>query len=210
MTEAAIAGPGSQPARTFPDRTHALFLREGAGRFFWKLDDEGISLSGHVVRWSHDGMARERSFGDIALIHLQIGHVHKSGDVGTCRIAFRDGLVLTIYSNNARGYADEERAQAYAAFVRDLHARLAELAPQTIDYRAGNSENRHLFGIVMLVIAGLFFVGLPLVLFLLLRSWEVFGILGAGIAFVWPVLRVLQRSAPRTYSPRHVPDDLLP
>lgn len=62
----------------------------------------------------------------------------------------------------------------------------------------------------VLVIAGLFFVGLPLALFIYVRSWEVFGILGAGLAFVWPVARVVQRNSPRDYSPSQVPDDLLP
>ncbi|MDT3683461.1 MAG: hypothetical protein RO009_00260 [Pseudorhodoplanes sp.] len=62
----------------------------------------------------------------------------------------------------------------------------------------------------VLAIAALFFVGVPLALFIYVRSWEVFGVLGAGVALVWPVARVLQRNSPRDYSPSHVPDDLLP
>lgn len=200
----------SREVCTFPDRHYPLVLREGAGRFYWKLDNEGVTISGDLLRWEHDGATRERHFSEIASVHLQLGHVHKSGDIGTCQIIFRDRLILTLQSTDARGFADEGRAQNYAAFVRDLHARLSALGPKDIRYKAGNSERRHLIGMAVLAIAGLFFVGLPLAFFIYVRSWEAFGILGAGVAFVWPFARVLQRNSPRDYPPSHVPDDLLP
>ncbi len=210
MTAKSTADTASRPARTFPDQRHDLFLREGAGRFYWKLDNQGVLLSDDTLRWEHDGMPRERAFTDILSIRLQTAHVHKSGDIGVCQITFRDGLILTLQSSDARGYADDARAQAYAGFVRDLHARLMAFRPRDIRYLAGNSERWHMLGIAVLVVAGLFFVGLPLALFLYVRSWEVLGILATGAAFVWPVARVVQRNAPRDYAPTHVPDEMLP
>lgn len=207
MTAAPQAA--TRPATVFPDRHYGLFLREGTNRFHWKFRNEGISLSGQTLHWQYDGRARGRTLADIRSVRLMAAHVHKSGDVGICQIVFRDGLMLTCQSSNASGLADDERAPKYTAFVRDLHARLAAAGPDDIRYKAGDSGGRHTFGIIILVIATLFFVALPFVLLFIVQRWEVLGILGAGAAFVWPVWKAVERNTPRDYKPTQIPDDLL-
>ena len=61
-----------------------------------------------------------------------------------------------------------------------------------------------------MVIAGLFFVGLPLILVLLTGKAKALLIALAGFAFVFPVFKTMRKNEPRTYSPDSVPPDLLP
>jgi hypothetical protein len=196
--------------RTFPDRRYDLFLREGAWRLYWKLNNEGVSLSADTLRWDCDGRPRERSFNDLREVRLQIAHVHKSGDVGICQLIFNDGLLLTVQSTDARGFADEERTLVYGDFVRDLHARLAARQTSTIAFNAGDVSGRRIIGVTVVIIAVVFFVGLPLGLFLFFPGWDTLGVLGSGAAFVWPIWRTMNRNEPRVYAPGQVPADLIP
>jgi hypothetical protein len=205
MTSAA-----SLPDRTFPDQEYPVFLREGSARFYFRLKNQGVRLIENGLAWTCDGQERRYGFDEIASIRLQVTHVHKSGDVGTCQIRFRDGLTLTFNGGTAFGHADETQAEAYAACVRDLHARLAAARVTTIRYLAGSTAGMHTGAAVTLVIGVLFFVGLPLVLLLIVRQWEVLGILAAGIGFMWPLWRLLEANRPRDYTPESVPADLLP
>lgn len=208
MTEMQTAGTAA-PVRAYPEQRYNLFLREDASRFFWKLRNEGITLSGDTLRWDFDGRPRERTFDDIREVRLQFAHVHKSGDAGLCLLTFNDGLQLIAQSTNASGLADDERAPIYGDFVRDLHKRLTQHpASSRISFQIG--DNRSTLGLIITIIALLFFGALPLGLFLFHPGWETLGVLGAGAAFVWPLWKTMQRNEPRAYSPSRVPDELLP
>lgn len=209
MTDLQAAGTPA-PDRTFPERRYDLFLREGASRFYWRLRNVGITLSGPTLRWDHDGRPRARHLRDLREVRLQIAHVHRSGDFGLCRLTFNDGLTLTVQSTNARGLPDEARAPAYRDFVRELHVRLAADTSSTIAFQAGDHPGRRVFAIVIVAIAVLFFIALPFGLFLFKPGWELLGVLATGAAFVWPAWKTAQRNAPRAYRPAQVPADLLP
>jgi hypothetical protein len=193
-----------------PDRSYPLFVREGTGRFYFRLSDQGVTLTTDGLAWSFQGKERRRAFADIDSIRLQVVHVHKSGDYGICEIRFRDGLVLRILASTAHGFADDDRSAAYAACMRDLHGRLAASGAATIRYHAGTTDTAHTAGVAIMVVAGLLFVGTPIVIFLMVRKLEVLGILLAAVAFIWPFWRKLEVNAPRPYSPQAVPADLLP
>jgi hypothetical protein len=203
------SGKTPSPVRTFPERHYNLFLREGFSRFLWKLRDEGITL-GDTLRWEHDARLRERRLDDLREVRLTSAHIHKSGDVGLCQLTFRDGQRLTVQSSNMSGLADHDRAPVYGDFVRDLHRRLAALKGSTIAFHAGDDPRGRILTLVVVTIAILFFGALPLGLFLFKPGWETLGVLGAGAAFIWPVLKTMQRNEPRSYSPSQVPEDLLP
>jgi hypothetical protein len=94
--------------------------------------------------------------------------------------------------------------------MRDLHGRLAASGVATIRYHAGTTDTAHTAGVAILVVAGLLFVGTPIVIFLMVRKLEVLGVLLAGAAFIWPFWRKLEVNAPRPYMPQAVPADLLP
>jgi hypothetical protein len=210
MTDMQAAGTAA-PVRTFPERHYNLFLREDVSRFFWKLRNQGITLSGDRLHWDYDGRPRERSFDDLREVRLQFAHVHKSGDAGLCQLTFNDGLQLIVQSTNASGLADDERAPVYRDFIRDLNKRLAQHpSSYHIDFQTGDPPGRRTFGVIISIVAILFFGGLPLGLFLFFPGWDTLGVLGAGAAFVWPLWKTMQRNEPRSYSPSDVPHDLLP
>jgi hypothetical protein len=203
--------PAAAPSETaFPDQEHPVFLKEGRGRFAFRLTDQGVRLTQDSLVWTCDEQERRYSFADITTIRLQVVHVHKSGDLGVCQIEFRDRRLLTISGGTAYGFADDEQAQAYAAFIRDLHARLAAARITTIRFLAGNTEGAHTMAAVVMVIGVLFFVGTPLVLLFIIRRWEVLGVLLAGGAFMWPVWRKLEENRPRDYTPGSIPPELVP
>ena len=208
MTNMQAAGTAA-PVRTFPERHYNLFLREDMSRFFWKLRNQGIALTGDTLRWDYDGRPRERNFDDLREVRLQFAHVPKSGDTGLCLLTFNDGLPLIVQSTNASGLADDERAPIYGDLVRDLHKRLAKHPSSSrIDFQIG--DTRRTFGVIISIVAILFFGGLPLGLFLFKPGWDTLGVLGAGAAFVWPLWKTMQRNEPRSYSPDRVPEELFP
>lgn len=70
-------------------------------------------------------------------------------------------------------------------------------------------ESRYTGLKVMVVLAGLFFVGLPLMLVFLVHDWRVLGVLFAGAMFVWPFWRIVQNNKPRSYDPRNPSGELM-
>jgi hypothetical protein len=199
-----------QPVQAAPDLTYPLFLREGTGRFYFRLSDQGLTLTADGLAWTFDGQPRRRAFAEIDSVRLQVVHVHKSGDYGICEIRFRDGLTLRILASTAHGFADDDLSAAYADCMRDLHGRLAGSGMPTIRYHAGTTDTAHTAGVAILVVAALFFIGTPIVIFLMVRKLEVLGVLLAAAAFIWPFWRKLEVNAPRPYTPQAVPAELLP
>lgn len=201
------AEPARPPA---PPRHYDLFVSEKQVRFFWKLRDEGVTLSAEGISWHTDGVPRARAWNEIAGVNLSTGYVHKQGTFYACTISFRDGAVLIVRSVSAWGHVDEEREPVYREFVEILHARLARPECSGLQFFAGTTATRALGFKIVLAIATLFFVGLPLALFFIGPPLEVFFVLAAGAAFVWPLWRMRQANEPRTYSPRDLPYELLP
>lgn len=202
--------PADAPRPPAPPRHYSLFVSEVAQRMFWKLRDEGVSLSAEGISWHANGAPRSRAWNEISGINLATGYVHKQGSVYACTITFRDSSLLIVRSVSAWGHVDEEREPVYREFVETLHARLARPEFSEVKFFAGSTATRALGLKVVLGIATLFFVGLPLALIFFAPPLEVLFILAAGAAFVWPLWRSAQANEPRAYSPNALPDDLLP
>lgn len=191
------------------DAHYDLRLREGPVLHHLRLN-EGITLSADGLAWPTDGEEHARAYADIDNIRLQFGYVEGDGNICTCTIAFRDGLILYVYSTKAIGEAAGARAPTYRAFVHDLHARIPAAARKRIGFFAGESEGRQTYGRVMLVVAALFFIAMPIVLFLISSEWKMLGITFFGFTLIIPFARVLSRNKPHTYNPARVPDELMP
>ena len=193
-----------------PGRYYELCFREGAGRIVFRYKEKGITLGEDRMAWQTDGRKAEGRYADIDGIRLSTGHIPKSGPIGECRITFRSGLVLAITSATKWGHSDEDRNGAYIEFVRDFHRRLSTADKGRIRFEAGNTPGRQMFGRIALVLGGAFFVLLPLALFFLTGEFEALGITAAGAVFLWPVLILIRKNEPRTYSPDHLDEDLFP
>jgi hypothetical protein len=71
------------------------------------------------------------------------------------------------------------------------------------------SEGRYNIMIGVMVVAGLFFVGIQLVLLFVVRDWKLLGVLAAGAALVWPLYRIVEKNRPRRYDPKPPPGELM-
>ena len=133
---------------------HELFITDGNATFRWAITDSGVTLSADGLSWSIGGVEIERSYSDISSIRLHRASAGTSAGVGVCQIRFRDGTTLVVYGGSAQGLADDTQAARFAAFVRDLHKRLAareeskaHLFPRRLERRPLHGSHRRDRGI---------------------------------------------------------------
>jgi hypothetical protein len=191
-------------------RRYDLFLREDRKRFFLRYKDQGVTLNASEIAWTAGGMERKKSFDDIFSIHLQSANVGQSPTIYTCVIEFRDGQQLLVTSASEYGSGWEEQSKLYGEFVRDLHARIPQIARGEIEFRAGNTEGKQKFLWATLVVAVLFFVATPVILLLITGDMQALWITLAGAGMVYPLIRSAKANEPRNYRCEYLPDDLVP
>ncbi len=203
--------PDQEPRVPTPPQDYELVHREGTGlRLVFRYHDDGIRLTPVGLEWSTEGAPRTAAYADIDSIHLALGSLPQSGAFGTCTIGFRSGDVLAVVGVTPAGLPSPERAEAYAAFVRDLHARLGPADRARIRFIAGNSEGRQRFGLFAVVLAVGFFIIMPTVLLLITRDLKALAVLLFGVPFIMPALKTFRSNTPRDYSPDALPEDLIP
>lgn len=193
-----------------PDRPfvrHPLYIAWGGLNL--RLSDQGITPEATALRFTRDGRVTARPYTDIAEINLMMNAMPKAADVAQMTIRFRNGLTMRVLNTTAWGNADDEQTQHYYRFKADLHQRLIESgAADKIAFTAGYSTTRAQVLKVILVIAALFFVGTPIVLFLMTGQAQALLICLGGLALVLPFRRASQRNTPARYDPRDPPDML--
>jgi len=189
-------------------KSYDLCLRFGEARFVW-APDHGVTLTDEAIAWTADDREQQARLRDIAEVHLQTGSVGQN-IIANCRIRFSDGSTLLISSNTPHGLESAAQDDLYAAFVQDLHARLAAIKDAGIVFSAGFSEARYRFGKVLVVVVVLFFLVAPTVLLLMTAAWQMAWALYFGVCLVWPFYKVMSANAPRAYDPRDIPPELMP
>jgi hypothetical protein len=193
-------------------KTYDIHFLLNDKRFFWNNPNRGVTIvdAGRESRlsWQEESGAGRALWTDIAGVTMMTGSDGKA-EVNQCRIAFRDGCSLTVTDAGSAGTIEHERTPLYRDFVRALHARLAQAPAGTIAFKAGMTEGRYRGMQIVMVIAGLFFVGLPFVLLFIVRDWKVLFTLAAGAAFVWPFMKIMEKSKPRSYDPNYPPGELM-
>ncbi len=193
-----------------PAAEYKLFVREGAPRFYLRNTNEGIYLSPKGIGWFIGGVSHTRDWSEIAAVHLVVGHIPKNGPMGTCRVTFRDGSVLSVLSASQWGHSDDGRNVEYGRFLSDFHRSIPASPRGAITFATGVGKARHVVMTVVFVIACLLFVVLPLGLAIYLRELQALFIAVAGAAFVYPFYRNTEASFPDTYSPDRIPPELFP
>jgi hypothetical protein len=199
----------SAPAE-LPTAEYKLFVRKGVPRFYLRNANEGVYLSEKGIGWFIDGVSHTRDWSEISAVNLVVAHIPKNGPIGTCKITFKDGSVLSILSASKWGHSDAERNVEYGRFLTDFHRVIPQSMRDTIKFETGFGKGQHIAMTIVFVIAVLFFVVLPLGLTLYFREWEALFITFAGAAFVYPFYRMTESAAPATYNPGQVPADHYP
>jgi hypothetical protein len=188
-------------------RRYPLFQYTDGG---WSRRDEGVAITGDRLFWTVEGGEREASLTDIVKVNLFLAGPGGHDVIGMCLVTLRSGVTLSITSGGGWGGFDPEKAPDFRAFVEDLHATLAKRGGAQPRYQVGIPGSRPKLAKVALVVGGALFVLLPMILLLLYRDLNALWLTLAGAAFMYPLYTQLENNAPRTYSPDHVPDELMP
>jgi hypothetical protein len=114
-----------------------------------------------------------------------------------------------VNSGNADGFADPERAPIYRAFVHDLHARLAAAKTST-RFEAGYRTHNYPLAIAAMVLIGAISIVAPIFAIIWQGRISAIGLLFAGAFLYLPMMKAIEKNAPRTYTPDKVPGEMLP
>jgi hypothetical protein len=191
------------------DSHYDLYLRAGRhiGLYF-RNTNHGVTLTADRINWTFEGKPDGAPFQNIRIVHLQTGGDWRD-PINICTITFADGYKLVVVSSGSFGAgADEGRRAIYAAFVRDLLARLAAAQTKTA-FTSGYPEARYLLLIAASLVLGAISIGVPLAVMIYHGTIGPIATMFAGVALYWPLSKMLERNAPRKYDPRQPPKELL-
>jgi hypothetical protein len=192
-------------------REYTLCYREGDARVFWRMDDRPILLHENGLQWSAPNSPMQRAaFEDIIRIRLVAGSDGESELIGSCIIYFKNSRILTVMGGNNWGLCDLEKAELYRQFVHDLHRRLSAEDSSRIEFVAGQTKTAHGLSQAAMILLVLFFLVLPLGLFVATGEPKCLLIMLGGFAFASPFFGQFKANTPRNYSPRNIPAELLP
>jgi hypothetical protein len=211
MSAPAATSPAPSPP-TPASKAYDLYYLVDGKFFFLKNPNRGVTMvdagRDSCLTWEAKTGPGRQLWTHIVSVTMMTGSDGKA-EVNQCKIAFRDGRSLTVSDAGESGTVDHERTPIYSDFIRALHLRLAQAPAGTIAFKAGMTDGRYLGMKIAMVIAGLFFVGTPLVLLFIVHDWRVLGVLCAGAAFVWVPWKIVQKNKPRSYDPKSPPGELM-
>jgi hypothetical protein len=193
-----------------PAAEYRLFVRKGAPRFYLRNTDEGVYLSEKGIGWFIGGESYTRGWSEISGVNLIVAHIPKNGPIGTCRVVFTDGSVISILSASKWGQSDDERNVEYGRFLTDFHGAIPDRERGRIQFLTGFGQGQYISMTIVFVIAAAFFVVLPLGLTLYFREWEALFIAFAGAGLVAPLYFMARSGKPASYHPNQVPPDHYP
>jgi hypothetical protein len=199
------------PRDTELSSEYPVYFVDGMPSFLISYELRGIAVTSVGIAFTGENGAREVPFEEFFAIRLHTTYA-RSGDtpLGVCRIDFRNGHRMEIYSGDAYGRVDGEQLSHYRAFVRELHRRIPQDQRARIAFRGGLSDGRYQMLTAAIVAGGALFVLLPIGLFLYSPSWQSLFVLFAAGGLAYGGWKTFDRNKPALYSPDAVPNDLLP
>lgn len=181
-----------------------LFVHEAGTAIVLKYTDRGVRLRGRRIGWSASGHDRELPLSDIAAIHLTTGVSNPTTQLGAtmCRIVFKNGVVLSVFSTNSLGLDDAGFAARYRAFVADLHARFSPRERASIAFSAGRGGVMYGFTLLAAILFGAGVIAIA-VFSIALGTFSPRALIGVflGAGLVVAMFRFLQVNAPHAYDP---------
>ena len=189
------------------ESSYDLVFRAGTNPRFSLRAYQGVTLAAGRIVWNCDGKDDGAPFSNIRTVHLQSGGEARYPNI--CTITFADGYQLLITSGDRNGFADPERTPLYRDFVRDLHAQLAT-AKTPIRFVAGYQGQRYPLTIAASVLIGAISIVVPVYAMIREGSIGPISVLFGGVLLYLPMMKAIEKNAPRTYTPDKVPDEMLP
>lgn len=192
----------------YPDADYDLNTHDGEVSTVWRHTDSGVRLSGNRIGWTAGGRTHEAPLADIASIRLTTAVDSLRGPMGAtaCRIRFSNGAGVTVFGGNSFNPDEPARAVRYCAFVDDLHRRLGPKERASIRFIAGFGGARFGIGLVLVIVASLFFIVTPLVLLLITGEARLLIAPLFGVFLIGGLLKLVQTNAPHVYDPANPAD----
>jgi hypothetical protein len=190
---------------------YPVYFVDGTPSFRISYELRGIAVTLSGIAFTGENGAREVPFDEFFAIRLHTTYA-QSGDtpLGVCKIDFRNGHSMEVYSGDAYGRVDGEQLSHYRAFVRELHRRIPQDQRARIAFRGGLSDSRYQVLTAAIIAGAVLFVMLPIGLFLYSPSWQSFFVMFAAGGLAYGGWKTFDRNKPEPYSPDSVPNDLLP
>jgi hypothetical protein len=187
-----------------PEISYDLFLHEAGTAIVLKYSDRGVRLRGHRIAWSVGSQDKELPLSDIAAIHLttEVNSLTTQLGATMCRIIFKNGVALSVFSTNSLGLDDAGFAARYREFVADLHARLSPTERASIVLSAGRGGVMYGFTLLVAILFGAGVIAI-VVFSLALGTFTPRVLIGLilGTGLVVAMFRFLQVNAPHAYDP---------
>lgn len=199
--------PGRRRLQTDPaidPTTFRLRANAFAGERTYRLTEDALT-------WEEEGKPLDGVFyDDIAEVRLTFAPTRVVTNRYRTQIIFRQGGSIDLTNADYVSLANfVEKNAEYAAFLRELHRRLAARGRDTV-FRKGSSTAGYIAGLFLTV----FILAMIALAFLLLFN---FGIVWIAVIklviilyFVPTLIRFIRRARPAGYDPLDLPADVLP
>jgi len=167
-------------------------------------------LRPHGLGWRVGRHEGETPYRDIASVRLSYRPMTMQTRRFLTEIRVKGGPRLKVSSSSWRSMVEQgSQLEPYSAFVRDLHARIAQSGAAT-EFRAGMPALLYWPGLLAFLGISVATAGL-LVRAAHLGEWAAAGLIAAFFAlFAWQSGNFFHRNRPGEYRPDAVPDKLVP
>jgi hypothetical protein len=168
-------------------------------------------LTGNALTWEEEGKKLDGVFyDDIAEIRLAFAPTRFARNRYRAQVIFREGGMAELFNTDYQGIGNfPEQNEAYSAFLRELHRRVAAAGHATA-FRKGNSPLGYALNLLLTV----FIFTMIALAFVLLTTigliWIAAIKLAIVIFFIPTLVRYIRRAKPATYDPLNLPADALP
>lgn len=168
-------------------------------------------LTADALTWEEDGGPLDGVFyDDIAEVQMTYAPTRFATNRYRTQIIFRQGGMVNLFNTDYAGIGDfPEKNAEYAAFVRELHKRLAAHGTNTV-FRKGNSTVAYALNLALAI----FIFAMIALAFVLLFNFGLMWIavvkLIVVLVFVPVLIRYIRRVRPESYDPLALPPDAVP
>jgi hypothetical protein len=169
-----------------------------------------FKLAPDVLEWRIGRHQGRTPYTRIARVRLSFRPVTMQTRRFVTEIWPADGPRLVVASSSWKSIVEQEgRDQAYGAFIRELHRRIAASGAR-VTFEAGSPPILYWLGLAVFVIVTL---GLAVLTVRALQSgaWAAAAIIGGMLClFVWQSGNYFRRNRPGSYRPEALPEQLVP
>lgn len=169
-----------------------------------------FQLSQQTLDWSMGTQSGQIAYTMIRHIRLGYKPTTMAGARYMAEIWATNAPKLLLYSTSVESLINtKDQGAEYSAFLRELHARMAEAGARTI-YQSGFAAWRWWAAVVVAILTMIAVLYVAVRGFVIGEYLVAGGIALLGLWFLWQVWNIVLRNRPRIYTPDNIPREVLP